>query len=756
MITFNRFVVISFMALLLALVMTGSNVLFAQEKMPFVNHAGVELEAKINEKTGTAVRIYGIREHVDIYGLSIEQLDSLTVLEIGVDIINAYSEQLRVTDQDIKLRKLETDGSWWFADYKQYFQDIAVKYSEIGFSIDPAGYVVTLGAYAYPDITKISSAQLSKNEAITIAQSEFAEDNPELVTDPELLILPVSDGSKYTYFLSWEITLRSYRPVKNITYYVDAQTGTILRWVDNVRDNNIYGNISGSYWPKRTYDSPVTDPFFSRIRVSNAAGQVANVLSDYNGNYSTGSLAWTWYIVEINLANSWIQVRDNADDGNPVTHVMSGYPGEYDYQWNAFDGTNVHWHATVMHDFFKSPPFNYSGMDYQMRGYINSGSGINGLADGTNIYFGSQGGQQWARSSDVVYHEYTHNVINKIYSGWIEPNDLNYGTEAYAMDEGIPDYFAATKNSDPAFAHDVGLWYRNLNNNLKYPDNFDPEDIAGNQHLNGRIISGALWRSRQTIGNPTVANNLAFKALQATPRARNFSDYLYNVYIINDGQYNGQYFSQIKDSFAHHGITTTPPPLPIYIDGPSWVQHCGNYTAVVSSGSGNYSYAWFENDIYLGSSSGVTVCPMGQHSILRLEVTDNLLDRYGTTQRYIIKGEEGEEPMVADLYYEIEHPTEYNIFDNYPNPFNPITTIRYNIPEPSTVSLIIYDITGREVRRLVDGTVEPGYHTAVWDGTGISGKTVSSGVYIYRFTAVPANDSSHEGITTVRKMVFTK
>gem|GEM_PF-4629282 len=104
----------------------------------------------------------------------------------------------------------------------------------------------------------------------------------------------------------------------------------------------------------------------------------------------------------------------------------------------------------------------------------------------------------------------------------------------------------------------------------------------------------------------------------------------------------------------------------------------------------------------------------------------------------------------------ISLPEEFAIFDNYPNPFNPVTTIRYNIPEPSTVSLIIYDITGREVRRLVDGTVEPGYHSAVWDGAGISGTTVSSGVYIYRFTAVPANESSHEGITTVRKMVFTK
>ena len=105
----------------------------------------------------------------------------------------------------------------------------------------------------------------------------------------------------------------------------------------------------------------------------------------------------------------------------------------------------------------------------------------------------------------------------------------------------------------------------------------------------------------------------------------------------------------------------------------------------------------------------------------------------------------------------ISLPREYTINDNYPNPFNPITTIRFDIPEPSAVSLVIYDIMGREVRRLVDGIKEPGYHTAIWDARSASGVEVSTGIYIYRFTAQPVSgESPNEGIHHVKKMLFTK
>ena len=76
--------------------------------------------------------------------------------------------------------------------------------------------------------------------------------------------------------------------------------------------------------------------------------------------------------------------------------------------------------------------------------------------------------------------------------------------------------------------------------------------------------------------------------------------------------------------------------------------------------------------------------------------------------------------------------TKPRLFQNYPNPFRTQTAIRYSLPAQSKVSLIVYDISGREVRNLIDENKEPGLYTSNWDGKDNQGKSVSSGVYFYR------------------------
>jgi len=72
---------------------------------------------------------------------------------------------------------------------------------------------------------------------------------------------------------------------------------------------------------------------------------------------------------------------------------------------------------------------------------------------------------------------------------------------------------------------------------------------------------------------------------------------------------------------------------------------------------------------------------------------------------------------------------------NRPNPFNPMTSIAYGVPASSGrthVRLTIYDVSGREVRRLVDGSQAPGSYNALWDGRDDRGQRVHSGVFFYR------------------------
>ena len=75
-------------------------------------------------------------------------------------------------------------------------------------------------------------------------------------------------------------------------------------------------------------------------------------------------------------------------------------------------------------------------------------------------------------------------------------------------------------------------------------------------------------------------------------------------------------------------------------------------------------------------------------------------------------------------------PEEFALHANYPNPFNPSTTLRYDLPEAAEVTLLVYDLLGREVVRLVDGRLEAGYHRVVWNGRDARGREVPTGMYI--------------------------
>ena len=75
-------------------------------------------------------------------------------------------------------------------------------------------------------------------------------------------------------------------------------------------------------------------------------------------------------------------------------------------------------------------------------------------------------------------------------------------------------------------------------------------------------------------------------------------------------------------------------------------------------------------------------------------------------------------------------PEEFALHQNYPNPFNPTSTIRYDLPEATHLRILVYDIMGREVARLVDGYLEAGYHQLVWNGRDRSGRELPTGMYI--------------------------
>ena len=104
--------------------------------------------------------------------------------------------------------------------------------------------------------------------------------------------------------------------------------------------------------------------------------------------------------------------------------------------------------------------------------------------------------------------------------------------------------------------------------------------------------------------------------------------------------------------------------------------------------------------------------------------------------------------MLARIELDAQLPDILVLYPNYPNPFNPVTTLRYDLPEQTHVNITVYDMLGRQVKTLINHTQDAGYRSVIWNAINDYGKPVSAGIYLYQIQA-------GEYIST-KKMVLLK
>ena len=93
-------------------------------------------------------------------------------------------------------------------------------------------------------------------------------------------------------------------------------------------------------------------------------------------------------------------------------------------------------------------------------------------------------------------------------------------------------------------------------------------------------------------------------------------------------------------------------------------------------------------------------------------------------------------------------PSSFCLYQNTPNPFNPTTRIRFDLPESSQLHLTVFNVLGQEIRTLLDGVRPAGTYSVEWDGRDAWGRDAASGVYLYKL--------STEGGIQVRKMFLLR
>jgi subtilase family serine protease len=560
---------------------------------------GQEWQVRWNEYTGAPEKIYG-----GYYQLAVGNITSKEkALEIAWKFISDNKDFLKVNPADLRLLEVQEPGLYWGVTYKQYYKGIPVREGgRVELSFTKKGELLTAGSTFHPDINVPTTPEVSKGKAIEIAKRRMATESP-WVEDVSLEVLPYRSNDTITYHLAWEVELFNEAPFLRRVYFIDAIDGGIIKERDTfpaASNMQISGTVSGPYYYyERPNDAPTPynlenlyvyikdkDFFFDDV--------LTTVTTNSNGFYDTGQIS--------NIGDTGVD-DDNILDPEAEVYVYSEFSALhvqiFDYvpllpdnkiehsspnfghvstsithNWNASgwkingnpvpveiarDVQNVYYHTRIAHDYFTGRPFNHPS--FQIQAHVDVDGLYNAYCVGDNdMGFGNEdpvlpGTRRgvWARSSDVIYHEYTHCIINQIYDAEEGIPDISDTDEARALNEGIPDYFAATLNNDPMVGEQV-LPDVSFLNIPTYPP------LTGDVDRDSGIISGTLWSIREDIGQ-SVADRLIYEAMKLPPKPTTFQDFYENILVMDDRIYGNDYLPdgtphacEISEAFFKHGM----------------------------------------------------------------------------------------------------------------------------------------------------------------------------------------------------------
>ena len=152
-----------------------------------------------------------------------------------------------------------------------------------------------------------------------------------------------------------------------------------------------------------------------------------------------------------------------------------------------------------------------------------------------------------------------------------------------------------------------------------------------------------------------------------------------------------------------------------------------------------YGGPGIDRSIYLGERDDYIIIPPEYTADSSHQIRDTQADRDGIDELFSV-----EEVQFEGLVYELSEllalgqdivPEEFALYHPFPNPFNPKTVIRYNVPITSRVNITIYNVKGEIINNLVDQYQMAGSRFVNWNATNSSGQTVPAGVYLYKIVA---------------------
>lgn len=667
-----------------------------------------------HEETGTPATIYGFKT---------TPFTSLATPDgIARNFLSQYRTIFKMKESlaDLSVLRLIEDNGVYHVDFQQTYEDIPILGAEYSVAVGSDKAIQMVGGKYFPEVQAPTVATISEEEAVNRAIS-FLNIEKSIVQRSSIRL--IIESMPRRFILAYQIGINQWEVI------VNAITAEIERHAIRFP----FASGTGNVYPKDPVNSALTAVTLPRLIGSG---------EKLDGTYVT-------------CAN--YELGEAIEPSSNFLYTPPHYTAHDDTH---FDDVNVYYHIDKFVTGYWEPLIG-SSIPYKVLASVHDPSVLghdNASADwdGLTLWFGHGGSRFYdlAKKDDIIYHEYTHIVTGRL--------GLSYSyAESGAMHEGYSDYHAASYTDDASIGEWVTRSFSDLRTLETSPTQFhynnfntvsytgpDPINTESSKHANGMIWSGALWDLRNALG-AEIANFLIYKGLVYKHGFdTRFIDGREGIIIADQNYYSGAHVNTIRDVFAARGIAAIPlaPSITMNATGthpvPNWntvsgvdsykiyrgtkqgapgtinCSHVSEYFNIASTASTTFTdYA-----IYIDPAEDILVC---------YYVTS--INQDGESEPSNKVGVHGMAPLKITAL-----PAEFRLYGNYPNPFNPSTTIRFDLPEMAIVSLRVYDIKGRQVARLVDAELDAGYHSIVWDGTDELGVPVASGVYICRLSAVPA------------------
>jgi FlgD Ig-like domain len=285
---------------------------------------------------------------------------------------------------------------------------------------------------------------------------------------------------------------------------------------------------------------------------------------------------------------------------------------------------------------------------------------------------------------------------------------------------------------------------------------------------NDRRVLNAVWRDDNLYCTATIRGQAGSPdAIQATSRWWRLDTTNTTALTQADaGNVSGEEIATGAHTFCSQVMVDGDGNMAIGFAASASSKYCGAYyatrlagdppglieaPAVLARGVDAYKRYFNGSSNRWGDQSGMALCPNGEADFW-------VYNQYAGQRGSPGTGSQGVEDgrwRTRLGRFRVGYPTPVQnplartlLLQNVPNPFNPITTIRFTLVDRSHATIAVFDIAGRHVRTLVDDTRAAGSHEVTWDGRDARGDAVSSGLYFYRLTT--------PDFTTSKKMLLLK